>query len=34
LTAGWRHFAVDCDKGDFLYDVKQSGPVLGARFEF
>jgi opacity protein-like surface antigen len=34
LTAGWRHFAVDYDKGDFLYDVKQSGPVLGARFEF
>jgi hypothetical protein len=34
LTAGWRHFAVDYDKGDFLYDVKQSGPVLGGRFEF
>ena len=34
LTAGWRHYEVDYDKGEFLYDVKQSGPVLGARFEF
>lgn len=34
LSAGWRHYAVDYDKGQFLYDVKQSGPILGARFEF
>lgn len=34
LTAGWRHYVVDYDKGAFLYDVRQSGPVLGARFEF
>ena len=32
LVAAWRHYAIDYDKGDFLYDVKQSGPVVGARF--
>ena len=34
LSAGWRHYAVDYHKGDFLYDVKQSGPILGARYDF
>ncbi|MCL6740616.1 hypothetical protein LZ518_05650 [Sphingomonas sp. RB56-2] len=34
LSAGWRHYAVDYDKGQFLYDVKQSGPIIGARFDF
>ena len=34
LTAAWRVYAVDYDKGQFLYDATQSGPVLGARFEF
>lgn len=34
LTAGWRYYSVDYDKGAFLYDVTQHGPVIGARFEF
>jgi opacity protein-like surface antigen len=34
LTAAWRHYAVDYDKGQFLYDARQSGPVIGARYEF
>lgn len=34
LTGGWRHYSVDYDKGAFLYDVEQSGPYIGARFEF
>lgn len=34
LTAAWRVYAVDYDKGQFLYDATQSGPVLGARFGF
>jgi hypothetical protein len=33
LGLGWRHFKVDYDKGDFLYDVRQSGPMLTARME-
>lgn len=33
LMAGWRHFKVDYDKGDFLYDVGQSGPVLAFRYQ-
>jgi opacity protein-like surface antigen len=34
LSAGWRYYSVDYDKGAYLYDVTQSGPILGARFEF
>jgi hypothetical protein len=34
LQAGWRHFKVDYDKGDFLYDVAQSGLFLAARYQF
>lgn len=33
LMAGWRHFKVDYDKGDFLYDVAQSGLYLGLRMQ-
>lgn len=34
LGAGWRAFKVNYDKGDFLYDVAQSGPVLVVRSQF
>ena len=34
LGAGWRYFKVNYDKGDFLYDVAQSGPVLVFRTDF
>jgi hypothetical protein len=34
LLAGWRHFKVDYDKGDFLYDAAQSGPIVGLRYTF
>jgi hypothetical protein len=33
VMAGWRHFKVDYDKGDFLYDVAQSGLYLGLRMQ-
>jgi hypothetical protein len=31
---GWRHMEVDYDKDGVLFDVRQSGPVLGATFRF
>ena len=34
IQAGWRHFKVDYDKGDFLYDVAQSGLFLALRYQF
>ena len=34
LMAAWRVYGVDYDKGQFLYDAVQSGPVIGARFDF
>ena len=34
LAGGWRYFKVNYDKGDFLYDVAQSGPIFGVRFQF
>jgi hypothetical protein len=34
LGAGWRVFKVHYDKGDFLYDVAQSGPVIVFRTVF
>ena len=34
LGAGWRVFKVHYDKGDFLYDVAQSGPLITFRTEF
>jgi opacity protein-like surface antigen len=34
LTAAWRYYSVDYDKDYFLYDVTQSGPVVGAKLDF
>ena len=34
IGAGWRYFKVNYDKGDFLYDVAQSGPTVTFRTEF
>lgn len=34
VGAGWRYYKVDYDKGDFLYDVAQSGPILTFRTDF
>jgi len=31
LGAGWRYFKVNYDRGDFLYDVRQSGPLVTFR---
>lgn len=31
---GWRHMEVDYDKGGVVFDVRQSGPVIGATFRF
>jgi len=31
VGVGWRHWKVDYDKGDFLYDVRQSGPIIIVR---
>lgn len=31
---GWRHLEVDYDEDGVLFDVRQSGPVLGATFRF
>ena len=33
VGAGWRHFKVHYDRGDFLYDVAQSGPLITFRTE-
>lgn len=34
MTLGWRHLDVDYDEDGVVYDVSQSGPVLGATFRF
>jgi hypothetical protein len=34
LGAGWRYFKVKYDRGDFLYNVAQSGPVVVFRTDF
>ena len=34
LGAGWRYFKVDYDTDGFLYDIAQSGPFLGLRYQF
>lgn len=34
LVAGWRHLTVDRRDGNFLYDVAQSGPLLGLKLGF
>ena len=31
VGVGWRHWKVDYDKGDFLYDIRQSGPIIAVR---
>lgn len=31
VGAGWRHFKVNYDHGDFLYDVYQTGPIITFR---
>lgn len=31
LGAGWRHFKVNYRDGDFLYNVRQSGPIISFR---
>jgi len=31
VGVGWRHWKVDYDKGDFLYDIRQSGPIIALR---
>ena len=32
--AGYRILSVDYDRGGFLYDVRQYGPMLGATYRF
>jgi hypothetical protein len=34
VSLGWRHLDVDYDSNGILYDVRQSGPVLGGTFRF
>ena len=34
IGVGWRVFKVHYDKGDFLYDVAQSGPLITFRTAF
>ena len=34
LGAGWRVFKVHYDKGDFLYDIAQNGPLIVFRSSF
>ena len=34
VSVGWRYLAVDYDKDGIVFDVSQSGPLLGATFRF
>jgi hypothetical protein len=34
LAAGWRQYAIDYDKNDFIYDVKMGGPIIGVTYIF
>jgi hypothetical protein len=34
LVAGYRHLSVDYEKDGYVYDVDQTGPVLGVTFTF
>ena len=34
VTGGWRILSVDYDDDDIVYDVTQSGPLIGATFRF
>jgi hypothetical protein len=31
VGVGWRYWKVNYDKGDFLYNVRQSGPIIAFR---
>jgi hypothetical protein len=34
VRAGYRHLEVDYDRGGFVWDVRMSGPIVGATFRF
>lgn len=34
LSAGYRHYDVDYDDGDFIYDIAQSGLQFGVSVPF
>ena len=34
IVGGWRALSVDHTHGDFVFDVVESGPILGAVFRF
>ena len=34
LSAGWRHYGVDYEEDGFVYDVTQSGPIMGVTFRW
>jgi hypothetical protein len=34
VSVAWRYLSVDYSKDDFVYNVDQSGPVVGATFRF
>ena len=34
LTLGYRHQEIEYENGDFLYDIRMSGPVTGLSFRF
>jgi hypothetical protein len=34
VSVGWRILAVDYEKDGIVFDVTQSGPLLGAKFWF
>jgi len=34
VSFGWRHLEVDYDKDGIVFDVTQTGPVIGATFRF
>lgn len=34
MVTGYRHMAIDYEKGDFLFDVEVSGPMLGLVIKF
>jgi len=34
LVGGWRYYAVDRTDGSFVWDVSQSGPIVGLTFRF
>ncbi len=34
ISAGWRHLHLDYDKGGTVFDGSQTGPIIGATFQF